>query len=168
MTDAQGAFAAGPLPPGFYRVQPVELDRHPLKGETFRQLPAPFAPKIVTLKEGERPQPLVLRALPHVAVEARMHDSRGKPALGPSVMLSGNLEGHVFWSSSGWPDATGKIVIHPPRGLEIATLNLGSGLTDSQHALRYRFGKDGPLRLRRKREARFARPRRQRYRDHRV
>ncbi len=91
VTDAHGEFATAPLPPGFYRVLPVEQNHHPSKGETFHQLPAPFTPRKVTLKEGEAPPPIELRALPHVVVEARLLDRRGKPRSGPSFLLGGRI-----------------------------------------------------------------------------
>ena len=158
VTDAAGGFATGPMPPGVYVAVPVELDRDPVMGETFRRLPAPFIPARVTLKEGEAPKPLELRALPSVAVEVQVRDSRGRPLSYPSFALTGSLskvkprrfsdpprlEDDVFWLGSGCPDVGGKIVFHAPRDLQGASVM--DFTRDEHRAMRHRIGKDAPLR----------------------
>ena len=41
-------------------------------------MPAVFLPQRVTLKDGEKPEALEVRAVPHVVIEARYLDSKGK------------------------------------------------------------------------------------------
>lgn len=164
VTDARGEFAMAPLPPGSYSVGPVESNDDPLLGETFRRLPAPFAARRVTLQGGKRPEPLEIRALPHVVVEAHLRDGRGRPIIGRNFQLVGTLDSEGrrdlrltpgglpadtgeddFWHGWSWPDATGKVVWHAPRGLEGAQVPLMNFLADERSALRYRIGRDGPL-----------------------
>ena len=166
ITDARGQFAMGPLPPASYRVCPVESNNDPVLGETFQRLPAPFAKRKVTLEEGKMPDPLEIRALPHVVVEAHCRDSKGRPAIGWNFQLVGQVDAEGkrkprrdplelpteipsdddFWSGWSWPDAEGKIVWHAPRGLEGAQIPLMNFLTDERYALRYRIGNDKALR----------------------
>ena len=47
-----------------------------------------FTARKVTLKEGETPEPLEIRASPHVVIEAQWVDSKGKPTNG--------FAGHIF------------------------------------------------------------------------
>ncbi len=164
LTDENGAFDFPPMPPGSYRVVPVEFDRDPILGETFRRLPAPFAPSEVTVKVGEVPKPLRIRALARVAVEARFLDSKGQPLSSPNLQLSGRLnspdperldkldayqlvhEDNGFWMGWGWSDASGKIVFNAPRGLKNASIGLMSFTSDEHHAFQYRIGRGTPLR----------------------
>ena len=44
-----------------------------------RPLPGVFAPQKLTIKEGETPEPLEIRAAPHVVIEGHWVDSKGKP-----------------------------------------------------------------------------------------
>ena len=170
ITDALGQFAMGPLPPGSYRVGPVESDNDPLLGDLFQRLPAPFAVRKVTLKEGNPPGPLEIRAMPSVVVEARIRDSKGRPAIGQTFQLAGQVDaegkrkprrgllqlpteipelpsGDDYWHGWSWPDAEGKIVWHAPRGLEGAQIPLMNFLTEERYALRHRIGKDEALRF---------------------
>ena len=101
-----------------------------------------------------------IRALPYVVVEARFHDSKGKPlqsrdfrlggmlgAVKPRGLLAiGRSDDDLFWSGSSCPDASGKLVFHAPRGLELASIDLMSFLSDEHRSMRHRIGKDAPLR----------------------
>jgi beta-lactamase regulating signal transducer with metallopeptidase domain/protocatechuate 3,4-dioxygenase beta subunit len=144
LSGANGEFQVNPLPPGDYRVQPGEhpedssLDNNARK---LRPLPAVFAPRKLTLKEGETPEPLVIRASPHVVIEAQYYDSKGKPRSGHDCFIWGEIDG-TWWHSQGKPDASGKIVIQAPHGLENATLDL---MTNEHGALRHRLVKGGSL-----------------------
>ncbi len=167
ITDARGEFALGPLPAATYRVRPVEFVNDPALGDLFRRLPAPFSVNKVTLQEGKTPEPIIIRAKPHVVVEARVVDSRGRPAIGENFQLYGQLRSQPlrdligivtgraesedegeddFWSGTSWPDADGKMVWHAPRGLKGAQIPLMNFLSDERHALRHRTRKDQPLR----------------------
>ena len=52
----------------------------------------------------------------------------------------------MFWSARGWPDATGKIVIHAPRGLASAWLALAGVPAHPEYTMRHRVGTDAPWR----------------------
>jgi hypothetical protein len=144
VSGANGEFQVNPLPPGEYRVQPGEyaedssLDRADRK---IRKLPAVFAPRKLVLKEGETPEPLVIRASPHVVIEAQYYDSKGKPRTGHECFVFGEIDGNWF-HTQGKPDANGRIVVQVPHGLEKAQLDL---MTNEHGALRHRLSKDQPL-----------------------
>jgi len=168
-TDANGDFTMAPLPPGFYRVIPVETNLFPPEGGIFRRLPAPFTSLKVTLKDGETPRPLEIRALPQIVVEAQLHDSKGRPWKGPNLIAIvsskrnderrggllallpqligdnneiGNDDGSRS-TCSGWPDPNGKIRFHAPRGMHAAIFL--NDWSDEYHAMRQRIGKNGSL-----------------------
>jgi hypothetical protein len=166
VTDARGEFAFAPLPPGVHRVVPVEQDRDPLEGGTVRPLPAPFIWRKVTLKDGETPAPMEVRALPSVVVEAPIRDSGGRTRAGFPFFLSGSLDldrkdrprtgplglperigedGGPEWRSQTWSDANGRIALRAPHGLQSVILNL-SDFNHADHAQRYRIGQGAPLR----------------------
>ncbi|MBX6314714.1 MAG: carboxypeptidase regulatory-like domain-containing protein [Isosphaeraceae bacterium] len=142
VTDEKGEFAMFPLPPGTYRIQPDE-DAHgyPLPKQRHRPLPAVFIAQKVTLREGEIPELVEIRAVPHVVIEAQYYDSQGKPRSGHSCFLFGRIDGG-FWHTEGHPTPDGKIVIRAPHGLEQAQLDL---MTNEHGALRHRLAKDKPL-----------------------
>ena len=65
-TDAEGRFTFEPLPPGSYHVMPTDVNfsGNRAAGWTRRELPGVFASKKLTIKEGEVPAPLEVRASP--------------------------------------------------------------------------------------------------------
>jgi hypothetical protein len=164
VADERGEFAFAPLPPGVYRVLPVDRDRDPLDGGQFRPVPVPFAWRKVTLNDGETPAPIEIRALPSVVVEARIRDSGGRPKAGFSIALSGSPDldprkkrqpdplglpevigdaGGPEWRGQAWSDANGRIAVRAPRGLQSATLMLSAF---EGYAERFQIGKSAPLR----------------------
>lgn len=165
VTDARGEFATAPLPSGVYRILPVDRDRDALDGGTYRPLPAPFTWKRVTLKDGDTPPPVEIRAMPSVIVAARIRDNAGLPEKGGPFFLVGFLdpEGNGksrggpleipavgkdtgrSWTGRARPGADGRIVVRVPRGLRSALLPL-SDWSDVDHAPRYRIGGGGSWR----------------------
>jgi uncharacterized GH25 family protein len=148
VTAADGAFTIGPFPPGKYHVVPDErgwdpVTREGAKDPERRPLPAVFAPQTVTLKEGEAAEPLEIRAVPHVVVEAQIYDSKGKKRGGHDVWFSGEIDGE-FWSTNPHPSADGQYLILAPHGLEDAMMSL---TTNEHSCLQYRLSKDSPLSL---------------------
>ena len=144
VTDSAGRFTLHALPAGNYRVAVVEEGRDPatVRGVLVRRpVPAVFAPREITLDEGNSPEPLVMRAIPHVVIEAQYFDSHGKPCNGSEWFIHGRIDGG-FWVSQGRHDESGKLVIRAPRGLELARLDLS---LNSHNALRHRLFKGGPL-----------------------
>jgi hypothetical protein len=142
-TDAQGRFTLDPLPPGSYRVMPIEThhsgDRS--AGWTRRELPAAFLPTSLTVAEGDVPEPLEVRASPHVVIEGQWLDSKGQPKAGWSSHVFGRW-GNAYWYALTRPDGQGKFSLKVPRGLKDVEL----GISTSEHtSARHRIGKDAPL-----------------------
>jgi hypothetical protein len=142
-TDAEGRFAFDPLPPGSYRVMPTDVniggDRS--AGWTRRELPGVFAPYKLTIKEGEAPDPLEIRASPSVVIEGQWLDSKGQPKSGWGSGVFGRIDGS-FWHAQTRPDAEGKFSLKVPHGLEEVQLDI---MTNEHASARHRIGKDEPL-----------------------
>ena len=77
----------------------------------------------VTLKEGVEPEPVEVRAVPHVVIEAQYLDGKGQPTRGHSGTVFGRMD-KVFWHTQARADATGKMVAYVPHGLEQVQLDL--------------------------------------------
>lgn len=143
-TNAKGEFEMNPLPPGNYLVKPGEypsdgsLDRKAVKQA---EVPGVFVGTKAVLKAGADPEPIEVRAVPHVAVEAQYLDSKGKPTRGHSAHVFGRIDG-VFWFGEARADATGKLVAHVPHGLENTQFDLA---TNEHGSLRWRKKKGDPL-----------------------
>ena len=103
-TDTDGRFTFAPLPPGEYSVAPSETnyDGDRKVHWAHRPLPEVFAPTKLTIKEGETPAPLEIRALPSVVIEGHWVDSKGQPKGGWSSFVFG-----ARWTARpGWPRPT--------------------------------------------------------------
>jgi beta-lactamase regulating signal transducer with metallopeptidase domain/protocatechuate 3,4-dioxygenase beta subunit len=143
-TNDKGEFEMAPLPPGEYEVKADEHSYDPSKDEPRpkkRPLPAVFIGKQVTLKDGQKPEPIEVRAIPHVIIEAQYLDSKGKPTRGHEMFIFGQLD-KMHWFGQGKPDADGKIVARVPHGLTNAQLDL---MTNEHGVLRHRLKAGGPL-----------------------
>lgn len=142
-TDAEGRFTFAPLPPGSYRVMPADVnfsgDRS--AGWTRQELPGVFAPTKLTIEEGETPDPLEVRASPHVVIEGRWLDGRGEPKSGWGSSVFGRIDGS-YWHAMTRPDPQGRFSLRVPHGLEEAQLDIS---TNEHAAQRHRVGADGPL-----------------------
>ncbi len=142
VTGAQGEFELAPLPAGTYKLQPGERARDGSHGRELRLLPAVFVPMNLTLKEGETPEPLEIRAAPHVVIEAQWLDSKGMPTWGFENHLLGKVDSG-YWFGEARPTKDGKVVARVPHGMEHVQFGL---MTNEHHAIKYRLSKDGPLR----------------------
>ena len=146
LTADDGTFAMGPLPPGKYRVIPDErgwdpATREGAKDAVRRPLPAVFTAQSVVLEDGKEPEPVEIRAVPHVVVEAQMYNSKGEKKPGHDTWLSGQIDGD-FWSANGESSAEGTYKFLAPHGLENAQLGL---MTNEHSALVHRVTKEAPL-----------------------
>ncbi len=137
-SDDKGEFAFKPLPAGAYQVRVVEYDAEPSRDNTrsfTRSVPpAVFLPLKATLTDGQKPEPIEVRAVPHVVIEAQCYDSKGQPRSTHECTVSGQLD-KEFWYMMVKPDAKGKFTILAPHGLENARLEL---LTNEHGSLRHR------------------------------
>src|SRR5262249_32844557 len=144
VTNEKGEFEMKPLPPGNYLVKP---DEHPRDGTLDRNnrkrtpITAVFVGTKVVLKDGADPEPVEVRAVPHVTVEAQYVDSQGKPTRGHSCFVFGQLDG-VFWHTEAKAGPDGKMVAYIPHGLEEVQLDL---VTNEHGCLRWRRAKGEPL-----------------------
>jgi beta-lactamase regulating signal transducer with metallopeptidase domain len=144
LTNDKGEFEMAPLPAGTYRVVPQEQGYDPSDdGRQYkrRPLPAVFVGQRVALKEGDKPEPIEVRAVPHVVVEAQYYDSKGNPRRGHSPHIFGQIDGQS-WFTEAKADENGKITVMAPHGLENAQLSL---TTNEHGSLRFRTAKGQPL-----------------------
>lgn len=142
LTDADGRYRMGPLPPSTYRATPWEEPRErSVEDRRPRPVPAEFLPRRVTLEDGTKIATVDFQAVPHVTVVAQYYRSSGEPRSGSEIHLSGSIEGVFYWKR-GRPDANGRTEFTVPIGLEKVNLGL---ITNEHSALRHRITKDGPL-----------------------
>jgi hypothetical protein len=141
VTGADGSFTMAPLPSGQYRVLPGDRSRDGSERYKVRPLPSVFTARNVSLKEGETPEPLEIRASPHVVIEVQWVDGKGKPTTGFAGHIFGRIDGG-YWFGEAKVDPSGKAVAHVPHGLENVELNM---ITNEHHAIRWRKAKGEPL-----------------------
>ncbi len=141
VTDAEGSFKLAPLPHGDYRVLPGDRSRDGSEGRKVRPLPGVFTPRKVVLKDGETPEPLEIRASPHVVIEAQWVDGQGKPTTGFANHIFGQIDGG-YWFGEAKVGPDGKSVALVPHGLENVQINT---MTNEHHAIRWRKAKGEPL-----------------------
>jgi protocatechuate 3,4-dioxygenase beta subunit len=145
VTNDKGEFTMAPLPPGQYEIMPQEHGYDPSKDEQRpekRPLPGVFVRKSLTLKAGEEPEPLEIRAVPHVVIEAQYYNSKGKTTRGHAGHLFGQVDKGSYWFGQAKIDTNGKMTLLAPHGLTQARLSL---MTNEHGVLRHRLKKDQPL-----------------------
>jgi protocatechuate 3,4-dioxygenase beta subunit len=142
LTDEHGHFVMGPLPPRKYHVVPTDdpVGSYEWK-EKPQPLPAVFVAEAVTLVGDADPEPMELRAHPHVTVALQYYDSKGEITGGSAPYLGGTFDGRPFFTKAR-PGSKGQFTMLAPHGLEKARLNL---ITNEHSALRSRVSKDAPL-----------------------
>jgi uncharacterized GH25 family protein len=144
VTNDRGEFEMNPLPPGNYLVKPGDYPRDGSLDRKDRKraaVPAVFIGTKVTLKAGADPEPVDVRAVPHVTIEAQYLDAQGKPTRGHAPHVTGRIDG-TFWFAEAKADAGGRVVAHVPHGLEDVQLDV---VTNEHGALRWRRAKGEPL-----------------------
>jgi beta-lactamase regulating signal transducer with metallopeptidase domain/protocatechuate 3,4-dioxygenase beta subunit len=145
VTNEKGEFTFAPLPPASYEVMPEEHGHDPAKDERRpkkRPVPGVFLRQHVTLKDGETSEPIEVRAVPHVVIEAQYLDSKGKPTRGHAGHMFGRLNKNDYWFGQAQMDPTGKMTLLAPHGLSEARLSL---MTNEHGVLRWRRGANGEL-----------------------
>ena len=148
VTNDKGEFAFAPLPAASYDVYPQERGWDPSKDEKRpqkRPLPGVFVRQQVTLKDGMPPEPkepIEVRAVPHVVIEAQYFDSKGKKTRGHAGHMFGRPDKGSYWFGQAKVDEDGKMTLLAPHGMSDAKLSL---TTNEHGVLRWRKGKDGQL-----------------------
>jgi hypothetical protein len=141
VTNSQGEFTMKPLPPGEYELLPGDYARDGSGPRNkLYEIPGVFLRQKLVLKQDT--QPLEIRAVPHVVIEAQYYDSKGKKSRGHAGHVSGEMD-KSFWFAQTKVDADGKMTAIVPHGLEKARLEL---ITNEHGVLRFRKSKDQPLR----------------------
>ena len=93
------------------------------------------------VKDGATREPMLIRGVPHVALEALVHDSKGNPMKGVGIQIMGTIGGDS-WGTYAQSDGEKVTTVFAPHGLENATLFANpTGHTVSRH----RLSKDAPL-----------------------
>jgi hypothetical protein len=146
LTSEDGAFTINGLPDGTYQVQPVEQGLDPATREDIqdmacRPLPGAFTMSKVTLKNDEPTELLVIRAVPHVVVEAQNYISKGEKRGHSECWISGRIDGG-YWHAQIYPRPDGTYHILAPHGLERTRIELPVGV---QSAIQVRTSSDAPL-----------------------
>ena len=103
--------AAGGLPRRAHRLQLRWRPGRPAGPDA--QLPGVFAPKKLTIKEGEIPAPLEVRASPSVVIEGHWLDSKGQPKSGWGSFVFGRIDGS-FWNAQTAPRRPGQVLLEGP------------------------------------------------------
>jgi len=141
VTSADGSFTLAPLPPGRYRVMPGDRPRDGLEHLNARPLHAAFTPLKVALPAGETPEPIEIRASPHVVIEVHWIDAKGNPTQGFSGHVFGRMDGDN-WFRDFEVDLSGNSIVQVPHGLENVRLNFS---TTAYSAIRWRMARGEPL-----------------------
>jgi beta-lactamase regulating signal transducer with metallopeptidase domain/protocatechuate 3,4-dioxygenase beta subunit len=142
VTNDKGEFEMNPLPPGNYQIKPDVFARDASKNDRQqRPFDAVFIAKKLTLKAGEKPEPIEVRASPHVVIEAQAYDSKGKKTRSHEFHIFGQIDG-TYWFGQAKGDPDGRLMARVPHGLEQVQLNLS---TNEHGALRWRRGDKGEL-----------------------
>jgi beta-lactamase regulating signal transducer with metallopeptidase domain/protocatechuate 3,4-dioxygenase beta subunit len=146
-SNDKGEFEMAPLPPGSYTVKPDEWVAEASKNDRKNHpVPGVFISRRTKLEEGKQAEPIEVRAVPAVTIEAQILDSKGKPTRGHEFFIFGQID-KTSWFGQGKPDANGHIVARAPHGLENTQLDL---MTNEHGVLRHRIGKDGALKNQRR------------------
>src|SRR5262249_20256223 len=115
LTDERGEFEFAPLPPARYEVMPDEHGHDPSKDERRppkRPLPnLVFVRQHVNLQDGQPPDPIEVRAVPHVIIAAQYVDSKGNPTRGHEGHIFGQMNKNDHWFAQGKMDVNGKMTI---------------------------------------------------------
>jgi hypothetical protein len=175
ITDAQGNFMLGTLPPGQFRLEPKPHYESPYMDENGQMhggnhaLPGIFFPKKLTLADGRDPPTIEVRALPTVSIEGRAvgnevnargfgGTARFSPGATPAF-VEGTMDGQVYrapitLSAGNWPpnpnmESAENFSIKLPRGLSDTVVEIDTQRVvagnPSRTQVQWRLGKESPL-----------------------
>jgi beta-lactamase regulating signal transducer with metallopeptidase domain/protocatechuate 3,4-dioxygenase beta subunit/5-hydroxyisourate hydrolase-like protein (transthyretin family) len=140
LTDGDGHFELGPLPPSTYRVVPDEL---PEESDEILETPHPlknaFLPIRVTLRSDAMNPPIEFRAVEPVTVTAQFIDSKGKATRGYGFFLKSTTPEGQHYASRRYPNQADKVVFLVPKGLTNTYIDLPIS------SVRQRIASDKPL-----------------------
>ena len=143
LTDAQGHFATGPLPPGAYDVLISEYPRDSIAEDRTRYpVPDVFLHQKLQIPAGQATQTMEIRAVPHVVLAIQQLDGQGRPHKTHDVHVSGRF-GNTGWWGQESPDQDGRIVVKVPQGLADARISL---MVNEHQSTRYRWSHETPWR----------------------
>jgi uncharacterized GH25 family protein len=140
-TDDEGKFQLGPVKPGEFELEvepyPSEIRFHSRDRKPV-EIAAIFPRRTITI--AEEPQPLLVRAVPHVQFEAQYVDSKGQKTTGWSLHVVGRIDGEFYFGQL--QSNEGKVEGLLPHGMEQTDLDV---IANEHGAIRVRLGKDKPL-----------------------
>jgi len=175
ITDAQGNFVLGTLPPGEFRLEPKPHYESPYMDENGQMhggshpLPGIFIPKRLTLADGRDPPTIEVRALPTISIEGRAvgnevngrgvgATARIRPGATPAF-IQGTMDGQVYRApitlpaGNLFPNPNGEnaenFSIKLPRGLSDTVVDIDTQRVvagdPSRTQVQWRLGKESPL-----------------------
>jgi hypothetical protein len=144
LSGETGEFALPPLPDGEYSLSVFDEPRGGLvEDATVHPVPAVFISSRITIDSDQSPEPVEIRAVPHVTISGRFVDSAGNQTSGHVPHLSGTAETppEAFWGTEMKNDERGRFTAKAPKGFKLR-MQL---VENEHHASRTRVSKDGLL-----------------------
>lgn len=144
VSDDKGEFVLAPLPPGSYSVKPDAYPRDSSLSRTERKVrpvAGVYLPLSVKLTEGKEADPIEVRAVPHVTIEAQYYNAKGEKTRGHAGHVFGQMD-KKSWFGEAKVDKDGKMTIDVPHGLERVQFSL---MTNEHGVLRWRKKAGEPL-----------------------
>ena len=139
VTNAKGEFTLDEVPTGDYRYNISS----PLRGWGHRPLKDVFVRGSLKVKEGAKPEPLTIRAVPHVEIKVKFFNSKGKPTSSHRFSVFGRMDKSFYYARSTMVNKkTGIAIARVPHGLEQARIDLS---TNEHGILRWRLKPGDPL-----------------------
>lgn len=145
-TDADGRFQLHPLPSGTYRATIGSNVADPTEERSRERVELVvddvFGPLEVTIEDDVEPEPIEIRAVPHVIVRGRFFNSAGKPRSSHEQNLFARSNGKGVFVRSSVPGKDGWFEFKVPHGVEKAEVSLS---TNEHSALRWRLAPNASL-----------------------
>lgn len=134
VTNAKGEFTLDEVPSGDYRYSVSS----PIRGWGHRPLKDVFLRGSLKVKDREKPEPLTIRAVPHVEIKVKFFNSKGKPTGSHRFSVFGRMDGRNFFHtrSTMVNKKTGIAIARVPHGLQRVQVSL---MTNEHGILRWRL-----------------------------